>query len=55
MLKDFLEKTDVNSFRYSAIGGEVALELALKALARHWEIVDDALMSIGEWVQGCTD
>ena len=47
MSKDFLEKTDVNSFRYSGIG-EVALELALKALARRWEIMDDALMSTGE-------
>ena len=35
MSKDFLEKMDVNSFRYSGIGGEVALELALEALARH--------------------
>ena len=47
MLKDFLEKMDVNSFRYSGIG-EVASELVLKASARHWEMVDDALMSTGE-------
>ena len=42
MSKDFLEKMDVNSIRYSGIGGDCALELALKASARHWEMVDDA-------------
>ena len=42
MLKDFLEKTDVNSVRYSGIGGDCALELALKASARRWEMVEDA-------------
>jgi hypothetical protein len=43
--KDFLEKTEVNSFRYSRIG-DSASELALKALARCWEMVEDALMSV---------
>ena len=33
--KDFLEKTDVNSFRYSRIGGDSTSELALKASAKH--------------------
>ena len=42
MSKDFLEKTDVNSVRYSGIGGDCASELALKASARHWEMVEDA-------------
>ena len=42
MLKDFLEKMDVNSIRYSGIGGNCASELALKASARHWEMVEDA-------------
>jgi hypothetical protein len=32
--KNFLEKTEVNSFRYSKIG-DSASELALKASARH--------------------
>ena len=39
MLKDSLEKTDVNSVRYSGIGGHCALELAS---ARYWEMVEDA-------------
>ena len=42
MLKNFLEKTDVSSVRYSGIGGDCALQLALKASARHWEMVGDA-------------
>ena len=42
MSKDFLEKTDVNSVRYSGIGGDCALQLALKASARRWEMVKDA-------------
>ena len=42
MSKDFLEKTDVNSVRYSGIGGDCALQLTLKASARHWEMVEDA-------------
>ena len=40
--KDFLEKTDVNLVRYSGIGGDRTWELALKASARHWEMVEDA-------------
>ena len=42
MSKDFLEKTDVNSVRYSGIGGDCTLQLALKASARCWEMVEDA-------------
>ena len=42
MSGDFLERMDVNSIRYSGIGGDCALELALKASARHWEMVEDA-------------
>ena len=52
MSKDFLEKTDVNSVRYSGIGGGCTLELALKASARHWvenaPIVADGNTSKGD-------
>ena len=39
---------DVNSFKYSGIGGDSTLELALKASASHWEMVEDALISAEE-------
>ena len=32
----------MNSIRYSGIGAECALKLALKASARRWEMVEDA-------------
>ena len=48
MSKDFLGKTDVNSIRYSGIRGDCASQLALKASARHWEMVEDASMVVDE-------
>ena len=46
--KVFLENPDVNSFKYSGIGGDSALELALKASASCWEMVKDAMISAEE-------
>ena len=46
--KVFLENTDVNSFKYSGIRGDYTSELALKASASHWEMVEDALISAEE-------
>ena len=48
MSKVFLENTDVNSSKYSGIKGDSALELALKASASRWEMVEDALISAEE-------
>ena len=44
-IKGFLRR---NSFKYSKIKGDSALELVLKASARCWEMIEDALMSAGE-------
>ena len=44
---------DVNSVRYSGIGGDCALELALKASVRCWEMVEDAPIVLDGKVYKC--